>query len=761
MAESGTLPIFKGRGTQHVIRTRTHARRLAAAAVTVVLAATGGALTALPATAAPLAAQEERETSVPYPRGYAELLGGGTAGFFTKIQYEVSWTSYATGATTKLPVAGRPYAVGASDVVVVAADGASVLGQARVLRVHDLASDEEPYTVDLDALAEDGEQYLYRGAVGATLVVAVKKADGTVEGRLVTAGPEGPRQRPVTGLPADHRGFRVDHTTADSAVLVVVAGPEGAARYTRSVLDVPSGAITDDFPRENANNGSPVAVSATHAAWPDPADPSHVTVAARGTGGTGAVRRTAVAAYHPYALLGGWLVHGSITRPFTGTAGGSPLRAERADGTGEPVRVLDTVGWLVPGPDGSLLARGGSVEHGEGLYRITVGAEGLPVAERVASTGEPTVLVYGGAEVPAAIDLDRVKGADFRWKLAGRTLNTRVTITRTDGPRSEEPVVIRDLGPMGSDAVGFRWNGEDFGTPGRPAEAGTYTWKFEASQFNGLGDDVSASGAFTVRRTPGPHDFDGNGAPELLVRDVTGRVRALDLVLDPAAGVPIAPREAVFGSDWRAFDRLESVGDVAGTRLADVIARDTSGVLWLYQGAGDLTQPLRPRVRIGGGWNAYDRLAGGSDLTGDGRADLVATDRAGVLWLYPATGNADAPFSARKRIGGGWGIYNEVTATGNLAGGPAGDLVARDRAGVLWLYLGKGDGTFAARTRIGAGWGGFRELVGIGDADGDGRADLLAGDGYAVSYYRGTGGWKAPFAAGRRTDLTLGHDRLF
>ncbi|MFB7938670.1 FG-GAP-like repeat-containing protein [Streptomyces sp. NPDC056049] len=744
-----------------MIRQHTHARRLAAAAVTVVLAATGGALTALPATAAPLAAQDERGTSVPYPKGYAEPLGGGTAGFFTRIQYDVSWTSYATGATKKLPVApGQAYGVGASDVLVVAGDGATSLTEARKLTVHDVASGAQPYTVDLDALARDGEQYLYRGAVGATLVVAVKKADGAVEGRLVTAGANGTEQRPVTGLPADHRGFRVEHTTADSAVLVVVAGPQEAVRYTRSVLDVPSGAVTDDFPRANAYNSPPVSVSATHAAWPDPADPTHVSVAARGTGGTGTVRRTEVTTSSPYALLGGWLVHGSTTRP--GTAGsGSPLRAERADGTGEPVRVLDTMGWLVPGPDGSLLARGGSVEHGEGLYRITLGPGGLPVAALVAATGEPTVLVYDGADVPATIDLDRAKGADFRWRLAGRTSTTRVTITRTDAPGHEEPVVIRDLGPMGSDAIGFRWNGEDFGTPGRPAEAGTYSWEFEASQFNGLGDEVRATGTFTVRRTPGPHDFDGNGAPELLVRESGGRAKAVDLVFDRAAGAPAGPRTAVFGSDWRAFDRLETVGDVAGTRLADVVARDTTGVLWLYQGGGDLAQPLRPRVRVGAGWNAYDKLAGGSDLTGDGRADLVATDKAGDLWLYPGTGNAGAPFSARKRIGGGWGIYNQITATGNIGGAGGGDLVARDKAGVLWLYLAKGDGTFAARTRIGAGWGGFQELVGIGDADGDGRADLLAGDGHLVTYYRGTGDWKAPFAAGRRTDLTVGSDTLF
>ncbi|MFF3838290.1 hypothetical protein [Streptomyces sp. NPDC001930] len=82
----------------------------------------------------------------------------------------------------------------------------------------------------------------------------------------------------------------------------------------------------------------------------------------------------------------------------------------------------------------------------------------------------------------------------------------------------------------------------------------------------------------------------------------------------------------------------------------------------------------------------------------------MATDKSGDLWLYQATGNAKAPFTTRKRIGGGWSVYNRITATGNIGGSPAGDLVARGTSGVLWLYLGKADGTFAGRTRIGGGW---------------------------------------------------------
>ncbi|WP_395358200.1 hypothetical protein ACHGLA_00840 [Streptomyces sp. YH02] len=339
--------------------------------------------------------------------------------------------------------------------MVVAGDGASSLQQARVLGVHDLASGPEPYVVDLDGLAKDGERSHYQGGVGSTLVVLVQRTDGTVEGRLVSPEANGTEQRPMAGLPADLTGFRVTDTTSATAVLTVSAGPEGARRYTGSILDVASGGITDDFRRENPSNSPPVTVSVTHATWADETDPGRPAVVARRTGGTGEVRLTTVESYQPFGLLDGWLVHGRTTRPGTLGVGG-PLRAERVDGIGDSVWILDTMGWLVPGPDGSLLARGGSLTHGEGLYRIAVGEAGLPVAELIATTGEPSVLMYGGADVPATIDLDRSKGADLRWKVSRPGANARVTITRTDGPRYDEPVVIRDLARTGPDAVGFR-----------------------------------------------------------------------------------------------------------------------------------------------------------------------------------------------------------------------------------------------------------------------------------------------------------------
>lgn len=150
-----------------------------------------------------------------------------------------------------------------------------------------------------------------------------------------------------------------------------------------------------------------------------------------------------------------------------------------------------------------------------------------------------------------------------------------------------------------------------------------------------------------MTRPAAPHDYDDDGAADLLVREPDGVLSRLGTRPTAPGGPLTGTGASTVGGGWQAYDRLESVGNVAGTNGApDVIARDKGGVLWLYQGTGDRDRPLTGRTRIGGGWQAFDQLAGGSDLTGDGRPDLVANDKAGVLFLYKGTGNAAAPFAA-------------------------------------------------------------------------------------------------------------------
>ncbi|MGW4998774.1 FG-GAP repeat domain-containing protein [Streptomyces hydrogenans] len=165
------------------------------------------------------------------------------------------------------------------------------------------------------------------------------------------------------------------------------------------------------------------------------------------------------------------------------------------------------------------------------------------------------------------------------------------------------------------------------------------------------------------------------------------------------------------GGGWNIYNKIISAGNTGGGASEDLLARDSSGVLWhylAYSNAG-----LTGRYRVGSGWNAYTQLAGKGDITGDGRADLVARDRNGVLWLYKGTGLNNAPFTARTRIGSGWNTYNLLVSSGDLTGDGLADLVARDGSGALWLYKGRGSSSapYTARVKIGtSGWNSFRAM---------------------------------------------------
>ncbi|MFD4370098.1 FG-GAP repeat domain-containing protein [Streptomyces sp. NPDC058486] len=204
------------------------------------------------------------------------------------------------------------------------------------------------------------------------------------------------------------------------------------------------------------------------------------------------------------------------------------------------------------------------------------------------------------------------------------------------------------------------------------------------------------------------------GRGDTVARDTSGTLWYYDRqFVSSQFDYPFAPRVRV-GTGWNVYDRIDGAGDVDRDGYVDLLARDRTGVLWLYKGTGRLVDGNRfkTRVRVGAGWGAYDRLAGGADLSGDGRADLLARDKSGVLWLYKGTGSGTTPYTTRIRIGAGWDGYDQLVVAGDLTDDGRADAVARDRAGVLWLYKGTGKATapFTGRTRIGAGWGEFNRL---------------------------------------------------
>ncbi|MFD0431861.1 FG-GAP repeat domain-containing protein [Streptomyces zhihengii] len=445
-------------------------------------------------------------------------------------------------------------------------------------------------------------------------------------------------------------------------------------------------------------------------------------------------------------LAGDQVVYGNPTRLIHGSdAATMALHTVPASG-GRPAGCW-TTSPLAPAPDGSLLAMGGTLAGGEGVHRIEAGAGAPLSAVLVATTGEPTAVKLLGHNVPAVADLDRNGGRLWlEWRLSRLNVEMTVTLRHTATGATDTAWLHPDNGDShGPQRANYSWDGM-IGPNRAAAPNGAWTWEMKAVPLNGVGPAVVATGSFTVTRKPAPHDFNDNGSPDLLARDTAGRLWRADTSFDPinpwlsGAGEP-----ALVGGGWQIYNQIEAAGNLGGSSVGDLVARDAAGVLWLYQGRGNGT--FAGRVRVGGGWGAYTRLAGGSDLTGDGRADLVATDKAGALWLHQGTGSTSAPFAARRKVGlGGWQAFNQITAVGNVAGGPAGDLVARDTAGVLWLYQGRGDGTFTTRVKVGGGWGAYTHLVGIGDGNRDGRADLWASSPDGGSYfYQGTGNARAPF----------------
>ena len=91
-------------------------------------------------------------------------------------------------------------------------------------------------------------------------------------------------------------------------------------------------------------------------------------------------------------------------------------------------------------------------------------------------------------------------------------------------------------------------------------------------------------------------------------------------------------------------------GDFNADGRPDLIARDSSGELWLYpnNGAGDWLK----RVDLGGGWNIMSSIVAPGDFDADGNVDLVARDTAAGCGSTRATGRTSgSPGRAWGRAG--------------------------------------------------------------------------------------------------------------
>ncbi|MEU2246482.1 VCBS repeat-containing protein [Streptomyces sp. NPDC019224] len=160
---------------------------------------------------------------------------------------------------------------------------------------------------------------------------------------------------------------------------------------------------------------------------------------------------------------------------------------------------------------------------------------------------------------------------------------------------------------------------------------------------------------------------------------------------------------------WGVYNDLIGPGDLSGDGAGDILARDTKGNLFLYQGNGKGTA-LAAKIKVGYGYSSYRHIVGAGDLTGDGRADVAAVAKDGTLYLYEGTGKASAPLKARVKIGSGFDIYNKFAAIGDLNGDGKTDLLGVNGYGDLYRYTSTGTGKLNKRVRIGYGFNIYNAL---------------------------------------------------
>lgn len=229
--------------------------------------------------------------------------------------------------------------------------------------------------------------------------------------------------------------------------------------------------------------------------------------------------------------------------------------------------------------------------------------------------------------------------------------------------------------------------------------------------------DVEALPPLTPLVTP-ERDWTGNGVSDLIARGPDG-----NLYLYSGRGATTWYSRVLIGWGWQTMNMMTEVYNFSGRGKPEFFATDPDGLLWLY--VGDGKGGFSGRIKVGHGWNMFDDLVGVQHWVAGGGPGLIAKTPDGHLWYYP--GNGRGGFAAPRLIGNGWNIMDDIVYAGDMTGDGRADLVAREAAtGKLWLYPGNGSGGFYARHALATGWAQYDAIVGAADWDRDGRIDVLA-----------------------------------
>nr|WSX75649.1 VCBS repeat-containing protein [Streptomyces sp. NBC_00899] len=232
-------------------------------------------------------------------------------------------------------------------------------------------------------------------------------------------------------------------------------------------------------------------------------------------------------------------------------------------------------------------------------------------------------------------------------------------------------------------------------------------WLFGVTSSGSMFTYRSTNTGTLIRRDPmgGPNQFAGitnialgasptdDGLPELLF----------------SSGGSLSNGSRGLVTNGWSYNLMVGPGDVSGDGKGDLLARNSSGQLYLFKGTGTGTG-YSARTLIGTGWGVYNAIIGAGDMTGDGRTDILARDTSGTLYIYKGTGSASAPFAGRVKLSSGFGAYPKIATAGDIDGNGLADLLAVNSTGTMYRFSAHGTGQFSAGVALGGGWNTYSKL---------------------------------------------------
>ncbi|MFF5002122.1 trypsin-like serine protease [Streptomyces phaeochromogenes] len=263
-----------------------------------------------------------------------------------------------------------------------------------------------------------------------------------------------------------------------------------------------------------------------------------------------------------------------------------------------------------------------------------------------------------------------------------------------------------------------------------------------------LGDDEFIEGSMTCAGTPATGADEGtdspcngdSGGPLVVGNKIVGIVSWGVAGCTGKGAYPVFTKVSSYA--WAAQPRVDDT-DLTYDGRADLLARTPSGGLFQQDSKGT---SLAQRAYQGNGWQTATWVLQ-ADLDRDFYQDLIVRDKTDGK-LYRSYMDHAVGDWTWMQISSVWGGYKSYAIPGDMTGDARPDLLAVDADGSVYLYPGRGNGEFYGKVKVVSGSWKNVKIFGHGDLSGDGKPDLLvrSTDG-TLWLYRGTGKEKTPWSA--------------